>query len=46
MAVGNDQAPGLKTETQKQESFLFLRMIRVVDHAGVFVEKHGLGLLK
>ncbi len=36
----------LKAVAQKHESFLIVRVIRIVDQAGVLVQKHSLGFLK
>ena len=46
VAVTDDEASCLKAVTQHQESFFVIRMIRIVDQAGVLVEKNCLSLLK
>jgi hypothetical protein len=39
--MNDDQASRLKAIAQQHEPFFFLRVIRVIDQAGVFVQKNS-----
>ena len=44
--MADDQATRLKAVAKQHESFLILRMVRVIDQAGALVQKNGLCFLK
>jgi len=42
----DDKATALKTVAQQHESFLYVRVIWVINQAGVIVQKNGLGFFE
>ena len=44
--MADDQAARLKTISKQHEPFFFLRVIRIIDQAGVLIEKNSLRFLE